>query len=197
MGGAISEGLLLHSFLCVETNPSKKILYPTVGHPLLINRGFLLRRSHQVSRFQGPRWKSDKRDSWHRLALRKDVMLRIRWAVENRAPPPFCYSFSATKKTSTADTTQASIVVEILTAVILRNLESGDKRSQSLFPFERRLFGCGSNNRCQHGSLVSGNMDQRLRNPSCLNLSHTHLASYWPPAVWGSLKFDNNKKRRA
>ena len=27
----------------------------------------------------------------------------------------------------------------------------------------------------QNGTLVSGNMDQNLRNPSCLILSHTHI----------------------
>ena len=30
-------------------------------------------------------------------------------------------------------------------------------------------------NRCQNGTLVSGNVDQNLRNPSCLILSHSHL----------------------
>ena len=29
--------------------------------------------------------------------------------------------------------------------------------------------------RYQNGTLVSGNMDQHLRNPSCLILSHTHM----------------------
>ena len=33
----------------------------------------------------------------------------------------------------------------------------------------------GSKNQYQNGTLVSGNMDQNLRNPSCLILSHTHL----------------------
>ena len=37
--------------------------------------------------------------------------------------------------------------------------------------------GCGSKNRYQNGTLVSGNMDQNLRNPSCLILSHTHVYS--------------------
>ena len=30
-------------------------------------------------------------------------------------------------------------------------------------------------NRCQNGTLLSGNVDQNLRNPSCLILSHTHV----------------------
>ena len=30
----------------------------------------------------------------------------------------------------------------------------------------------------QNGTLVSGNMDQNLRNPSCLILSHTHMAFF-------------------
>ena len=30
-------------------------------------------------------------------------------------------------------------------------------------------------NRYQNGTLVSGSMDQNLRNPSCLMLSHTHF----------------------
>ena len=33
-------------------------------------------------------------------------------------------------------------------------------------------FGCGSKNRYHNGTLVSGNMDQNLRNSSCLILSH-------------------------
>ena len=35
------------------------------------------------------------------------------------------------------------------------------------------LFGCGSKKRYQNGTLVSGNMDQNPRNPSCLILSHS------------------------
>ena len=35
--------------------------------------------------------------------------------------------------------------------------------------------GCGSKNRYQNGTLVSGNMDQHLRNPCCLILSHTQM----------------------
>ena len=35
--------------------------------------------------------------------------------------------------------------------------------------------GCGSNNRYQNGNLVSANMDQDLRNPACLILSHTRI----------------------
>ena len=37
------------------------------------------------------------------------------------------------------------------------------------------LLGCGSKNRYQNGTLVTGNMDQNPRNPSSLILSHTHL----------------------
>ena len=37
------------------------------------------------------------------------------------------------------------------------------------------LFGRGSRNRYQNGTLVCGNMDQHLRNPSCLILSRTHF----------------------
>ena len=40
-----------------------------------------------------------------------------------------------------------------------------------------RSCGCGSKNRYQHGSLVSGNMDQNLRNPSCLIFCRTHVKS--------------------
>ena len=36
-------------------------------------------------------------------------------------------------------------------------------------------YGCGSKTRYQNGTLVSGNMDQNLRNPSWLILSHTHM----------------------
>ena len=46
-------------------------------------------------------------------------------------------------------------------------------------PLRARLVlsqnGCGSKNRYQNGSLVSGNMGQNLRNPSCLILSHTQM----------------------
>ena len=38
-----------------------------------------------------------------------------------------------------------------------------------------KTCGCGSNDRYQNGTLVSGNMDQNLLNPSCLILSHTHV----------------------
>ena len=40
------------------------------------------------------------------------------------------------------------------------------------------LCGCGSKNRYQNGTLVSRNMDQNLRNPSCLILSHTHVIKH-------------------
>ena len=35
--------------------------------------------------------------------------------------------------------------------------------------------GCGSKNRYQNGTLVSGNMDQNPHNPSCLILSHSQI----------------------
>ena len=38
-----------------------------------------------------------------------------------------------------------------------------------------KLYGHGSKKRCQNGTLVSGNMDQNLRNPSSLILSHCHI----------------------
>ena len=38
-----------------------------------------------------------------------------------------------------------------------------------------QLFGCGSTTRHHNGTLVSGNMDQHLRNLSCLIWSHCHL----------------------
>ena len=41
-------------------------------------------------------------------------------------------------------------------------------------------FGCGSKNRYQNGTLVSGNMDQNPRNPSCLILSHSHFPLGFP-----------------
>ena len=37
------------------------------------------------------------------------------------------------------------------------------------------INGCGSTNRYQNGTLVSGNMDQNLRNPSWSILSHAHM----------------------
>ena len=51
--------------------------------------------------------------------------------------------------------------------------------------------GCGSKNRYQNGTLVSGNMDQTLRNPSCLILSniHTYIYIYThivPKHIWPS-----------
>ena len=39
-------------------------------------------------------------------------------------------------------------------------------------------YGCGSKNRYPNGTLVGGHMDQNLRNPSCLILSHIHIASH-------------------
>ena len=43
------------------------------------------------------------------------------------------------------------------------------------FPSIVPSFGCGSKNRYQNGTLVSGNMDQHLRNPSSFIVSHTHF----------------------
>ena len=37
------------------------------------------------------------------------------------------------------------------------------------------IFGCGSNKRHQNGTLVSGNLDQHLRNPGFLILRHCHF----------------------
>ena len=45
------------------------------------------------------------------------------------------------------------------------------------FPsFERHPYGCGSKSRYQNGTLVSGNMDQNLRTPSCLISRDTHIS---------------------
>ena len=58
----------------------------------------------------------------------------------------------------------------------------------------------GSKKRCQNGTLVSGNMDQNLRNPSCLILSHTQMA---PDSVLprnrlrGELVEGDHSKRRS
>ena len=54
----------------------------------------------------------------------------------------------------------------------LRRLDDLLGRANAL----RATYGCGSKNRYQNGTLVSGNMDQNLRNPSCSILSHTHIA---------------------
>ena len=43
---------------------------------------------------------------------------------------------------------------------------------------KRHIHGCGSKNRYQNGILASGNMDQNLRNPFCLILSHTHTYTH-------------------
>ena len=45
------------------------------------------------------------------------------------------------------------------------------------FHFGVYTNGCGSKNRYQNGTLVSGNMDQNPRNPSCLFLSHSQMTS--------------------
>ena len=44
-----------------------------------------------------------------------------------------------------------------------------------------RWYGGGSKNRYQNGTLVSGNMDQNLRNPFCLILSHIRMGPPGPP----------------
>ena len=54
------------------------------------------------------------------------------------------------------------------------------KRDVGLSTFQPQLelclpYGCGSKNRYQNGTLVSGNMDQNPRNPSWSILSHTLL----------------------
>ena len=46
-----------------------------------------------------------------------------------------------------------------------------------MFLLDARSYGCGTKQRCQNGTLVSGNMDQNLRNPSGLILSHTHMSA--------------------
>ena len=48
--------------------------------------------------------------------------------------------------------------------------------------------GYGSKNRYHNGTLVSGNMEQNLRSPSCLILSHTQITyGGWFPVttIWG------------
>ena len=58
-----------------------------------------------------------------------------------------------------------------------RSLKPGKHRSQHLVLMVLDVpHGCGSKNRYQNETLVSGNMDQNLRNPSCLILSHTQIA---------------------
>ena len=49
-----------------------------------------------------------------------------------------------------------------------------------------RTFGCGSKTGAKNGTLVSGNIDQNLRNPSCLILSHTHLTVGIDPLQCGA-----------
>ena len=58
-------------------------------------------------------------------------------------------------------------------------------------------FGCGSKNWYQNGTLVSGNMDQSLRNPSCFILSHTRLCDWNSPRTTASfrpVKYDNSPR---
>ena len=50
-----------------------------------------------------------------------------------------------------------------------------------------KAYGCGSKNRNHNRTLVSGNMDQNLRNPSCLILSHTHISEVPESQPWESL----------
>ena len=62
-------------------------------------------------------------------------------------------------------------------------------RDDSGCPLKTLLYGRGSKNRYQHGALVSGNMDQNLRNPSCFILSHTHIGLKeleWDPGILDS-----------
>ena len=54
----------------------------------------------------------------------------------------------------------------------------------------RTIAGCGSKNRYQNGTLVSGNMDQNLPTPSRLILSHTQLPCGYVP-VLGSLFYSS------
>ena len=51
----------------------------------------------------------------------------------------------------------------------------GTNQLPVVWPFPPRRYGCGSKNRYQDGTLVSGNMDQNLHNPSSLILSHAHM----------------------
>ena len=44
-------------------------------------------------------------------------------------------------------------------------------------PWNHPTNRCGSKNRYQNGTLLGGNMDQNLRNPSCLILSHTQITN--------------------
>ena len=44
-----------------------------------------------------------------------------------------------------------------------------------------QAYGCGSKNRYQNGTLVSGNMNQNLRDPSFFILSHTHMDPFLEP----------------
>ena len=53
-----------------------------------------------------------------------------------------------------------------------------------------KSFGSGSKNRYQNGTLLSGNMDQNLRNPPCSILSHTHFTFPSPFPLGQSVKFD-------
>ena len=59
--------------------------------------------------------------------------------------------------------------------------------------------GRGSKNRYQNGTLVSGNMDQNLRNPSCFILSHTHVydPKFTSPSTLGSKSTWDRKVRPA
>ena len=62
-------------------------------------------------------------------------------------------------------------------------------------PMNEAPYGCGSKNRYQNGTLVSGNMDQNLRSPSCLILSHTHMVCHFlrvPLCLW--FKRENQKE---
>ena len=67
------------------------------------------------------------------------------------------------------------------------------KANQSNWRFWARCHlgtcGCGSKNRYQNGTLLSGNMDQNPRNPSSLILSHSHVLE--PQPFRPSPRFDH------
>ena len=54
-----------------------------------------------------------------------------------------------------------------------RNLGRLARANRSRLPSHQN--GCVSKKRYQNGTLVSGNMDQSLHNPSCFILSHTQI----------------------
>ena len=58
--------------------------------------------------------------------------------------------------------------------VLLVSLEAYPKRGTNSTKTSQ-THGSGSKNRYQNGTLLSGKMDQHLRNPSWLSLSHSHM----------------------